>query len=125
MIKLFRMNTGSSGACDAEIEAAVFLNSDFAWAADPFEADVLLLTGPLTPTSKPAFLSVWNELAGTTPLLAIGRSAIDGHPYGRGGLAEIPSIIANAKLDGDPPTPEAIATAVRAAIGHRTQIQSS
>lgn len=125
MIKLFRINTGSSGACDAEIESAVFLNRDFAWAADPFEADLLLLTGPLTVASKPAFLAVWKGLSGVTPLLAVGRSAIDGHPYGRGGLAENPTIAATAKLDGDPPTPEAIATAIRAAVGRGTSKPTS
>lgn len=117
MIKLFRINTGSSGGCDAEIASAVFSNHDFAWAASPFEADALLLTGPLTSASKPAFLAIWNELAGTVPLLAVGRSAIDGHPYGRGGLAENPTISASAKLDGDPPTPDAIANAIREVVG--------
>ena len=113
MINLFRINTGSCGACDAEIESAVHLNPDFAFVSDPFEADCILLTGALTPLSKPAFLSIWQALAGATPLIAVGRCAIDGYPFGRGGLAENPDIVATAKVDGCPPLPEAIARAIR------------
>lgn len=113
MIKLYRMNTGSCGACDAEIESAVFLNRDFVWAGDPLEADVLLLTGPLLGQSKAAFLAVYRELEATVPLIAVGRCAIDGHPFGRGGLAENPDIVATRNVDGCPPEPGAIAAAVR------------
>ena len=48
------------------------------------------------------------------PLLAIGRCAIDGHPFGRGGIGELPEIGA-PKLDGCPPAPGAIAEAIRQA----------
>lgn len=119
MIRLFRMNTGSCGGCDVEIEAAVATNADLAWASDPAEADLLVLTGPLTTGSRPAFQAIWRELAGTKPLVAIGRCAIDGHPFGRGGLAEAPEITASIKLDGCPAAPEAIAAALRQAIRER------
>ncbi|MBC8163406.1 MAG: NADH:ubiquinone oxidoreductase [Roseiflexaceae bacterium] len=116
MIKLFRMNTGSCGACDAEIEAAVLLNRDLAWAGDPFEADVLLLTGPLLPQAKLAFLAIWHKLRESVPLVAVGRCAIDGYPFGQGGLAANPEIVAALKVDGCPPDPGAIAAAVHEAL---------
>ena len=116
MIKLFRMNTGSCGACDAETEAAVYLHKDLVWTASPFEADVLLLTGPLTATSKPGFQAVWSELADTRPLIAVGRCAIDGYPFGKGGLADNPEITVTRKVDGCPPEPGAVAAAIRASL---------
>ena len=112
MIKVYRINTGSCGGCDLEIAAVVAASADLAWADSPADADVLLLTGPLT-------IALWRSLGGQIPLLAIGRCAIDGHPFGRGGLAEAPEISARLKLDGCPPEPRAIAEAIRRAIEPR------
>lgn len=116
MLKLYRVNTGSCGGCDAEIDAAVAANADLSWASSPAAADALLLTGPLTHASRAAFMALWHELDGQAPLLAIGRCAIDGHPFGRGGLAEAPEVTARLKLDGCPPDPDAIAAAIRQAL---------
>jgi Ni,Fe-hydrogenase III small subunit len=120
MIKVYRINTGSCGGCDLEIAAVVAASADLAWADSPADADVLLLTGPLTIGSRAAFMALWRSLGGQIPLLAIGRCAIDGHPFGRGGLAEAPEISARLKLDGCPPEPRAIAEAIRRAIEPRT-----
>jgi Ni,Fe-hydrogenase III small subunit len=117
MIKVYRINTGSCGGCDVEIGAAVAASAELAWAEQPYDADLLLLTGPLTSGSRAAFLALWDELGGQVPLVAIGRCAIDGHPFGRGGLAEAPAITARLKLDGCPPDPQAIADALRRAAG--------
>ena len=112
MIRVYRVNTGSCGGCDVEIEAAIASSRDLAWANAPTSADALLLTGPLTASSRPAFMQLWSELAGRVPLLAIGRCAIDGHPFGRGGVAELPQIEAHL-LEGCPPAPAAIADAIK------------
>lgn len=117
MIKVYRVNTGSCGGCDVEIEAALATSAGLAWASDPFDADVLLLTGPLTRGSRPAFMALWRELDGRVPLLAVGRCAIDGHPFGRGGLAEAPEVAATLKLDGCPPDPGLIVAAIRQTFG--------
>jgi Ni,Fe-hydrogenase III small subunit len=112
MIKIYRINTGSCGGCDIEIEAVVAAGRDLAWADSPRSADALLLTGPLTPSSRPVFLALWNELGGRVPLLAVGRCAIDGHPFGRGGIAELPELEVRL-LEGCPPTPAAIVEAIK------------
>jgi len=112
MIKVYRINTGSCGGCDVEIEAAISGGRELDWADSPQSADALLLTGPLTPSSRPAFLALWSELGGRVPLLAVGRCAIDGHPFGRGGIAELPQVEARL-LEGCPPTPGAIAEAIK------------
>ena len=114
MIKVYRINTGSCGGCDVEIEAAVAEDADLAWADAPDSADVLLLTGPLLAVSRPAFQALWQELGGRVPLLAVGRCAIDGHPFGSGGVANLAGERA-LKLDGCPPLPGAIADAIRGA----------
>lgn len=116
--KVFRVNAGSCGACDVEIEAAVAAGG-LAWAASPADADALLLTGPITPGVRPAVDALLAEVGEQVPLIAIGRCAIDGHPYGQGGLAERPEIDVLLKLDGSPPSPSEIAKAVRAALAER------
>src|SRR5262245_9067956 len=112
MIRVFRINTGSCGGCDVEIEAAVAGRPELAWADSPERADALLLTGPLTASSRPAFLALWNELGRRIPLLAVGRCAIDGHPFGRGGVAELPQVGARL-VEGCPPAPHAIVEAIK------------
>jgi Ni,Fe-hydrogenase III small subunit len=112
MIRVYRINTGSCGGCDVEIEAAVGSSRELAWADSPYSADVLLLTGPLTAGSRPIFLALWSELGERVPLLAVGRCAIDGHPFGRGGIAELPQIEARL-LEGCPPAPAAIVEAIK------------
>ncbi len=62
MIKVYRINTGSCGACDLEIAAAVATSSDLAWADSPANADAVLLTGPLTVGSRAAFMAQWRAL---------------------------------------------------------------
>jgi Ni,Fe-hydrogenase III small subunit len=116
MIKVYRINTGSCGGCDMEIEATVVHSADLAWADTPADADVLLLTGPLTLGSRPGFMAIWNEYGARIPLLAVGRCAIDGSPFGRGGLATAPEIGARPTLDGCPPAPKAIAEAIRQVV---------
>ncbi|HEU5098920.1 MAG TPA: NADH:ubiquinone oxidoreductase [Roseiflexaceae bacterium] len=112
MIRVYRINTGSCGGCDVEIDAAVGGSRELSWADSPYSADALLLTGPLTVSSRPAFQALWNELGDRVPLLAIGRCAIDGHPFGRGGIAELPQIEARL-LEGCPPAPSAIVEAIK------------
>lgn len=116
-IRVYRLNTGSCGGCDSLIELAVRAGPELAWAESPYDADVLLLTGPITPVARPAVLALWRELAGRVPLIAVGRCAIDGQPFGRGGLAELPEIAARVSLDGCPPARDQLLLAVRNALG--------
>lgn len=115
MIHLYRINTGSCSGCDSEIEQAIRGDSGLDWASSPYAADALLLTGPITIGCRPAFLALLAAV-GPLPLLAIGRCAIDGHPFGRGGVQELPNVVVRLKLDGCPPLPEAIAEAIHTAL---------
>lgn len=120
MIRIYRINTGSCGGCDMEIGAAVFADAGLAWADSPLNADALLLTGPITVGTRDALLRLLRE-AGDVPVLAIGRCAIDGHPFGKGGVQGMPEITVQVQLDGCPPAPKEIAAAVREALVRNDQ----
>ncbi len=115
IIRIYRVNTGSCGGCDVEIAAAVERSAELAWADTPDSADLLLVTGPILGSGRAAFQSLCDALGGRVPLLAVGRCAIDGHPFGRGGLAELAGLRAHT-LDGCAPTPDAIADGARRAL---------
>lgn len=118
MIRIYRINTGSCGGCDEEIQAVIATSADMEWAHTPHDADLLVLTGPITQRSKPPLQRILREAA-HTPLIVIGRCAIDGHPFGKGGVREIGeieevgAIAVQHEVDGCPPDPEMIATAIR------------
>lgn len=93
--------------------AAIGDAADIAWAATPHEADVLLITGPLTHSAKAALVALMQESEDRAPILAVGRCAIDGHPFGRGGLAGAPGLTVRLTLDGCPPEYARIIDAIR------------
>lgn len=113
MIRVYRINTGSCGACDIEITTAVTTASDVEWAHSPQDADVLLLTGPITHASKAALLGVLHEVP-DIPVMAIGQCSVDGYPFGKGGVQELDDVVVQLgmRLDGCPPSPEDIVTLI-------------
>ncbi len=118
MIKLFRMNTGSCGACDQIIDLSIHADRMLVWAETLQDADVLMLTGPITSAIRPLFLEML-EQAGDKPLVAIGQCAINGRPYAQGGLAALSELETRARVsrvDGCPVTPEKVAEGVRLAL---------
>ncbi len=115
MLRLFRINTGSCGGCDIELDAAVRTSTDLQWVDRPSEAHLLVLTGPLTREGRQAFLALWRGMADRVPLAVVGRCAIDGYPFGLQGIAGLPEIPVTIKVDGCPPDPAAIAEALRSA----------
>ncbi len=117
VIRVYRFNTGSCGGCDLEITAAIAAAADIDWATTPCEADVLLLTGPLTPGTRTAFMALLQELGHRALICAIGRCAIDGYPFGRGGVAVVPNLKVDVALNGCPPTPAQIIEAIRTIAG--------
>lgn len=113
-IRVYRINTGSCRGCDREIGTVVADEADLVWADTPQDADVLLLTGPITHGSKAALLKLLQDVS-HTPVLAIGRCAMDGHPFGKGGVAEFEEMMVQLRmrLDGCPPLPEAMVETIR------------
>lgn len=87
MIRLYRINTGSCGGCDEEILAMVAMTSDMEWAHTLYDADTVLLTGPITRQCQP-LLRRFLLASPPSCTLVVGRCALDGHPFGKGGRQE-------------------------------------
>ncbi len=119
MIKLYRINTGSCGGCDSEIALAVATDAGLSWASSAATADALLLTGPITLGSQQALQRLLSEI-GTVPILAVGQCAIDGSPFGRGGVKELADLVVRLRVEGCPVTPQAVAQAIREAVQTRS-----
>ncbi|MBU6334312.1 MAG: NADH:ubiquinone oxidoreductase [Chloroflexi bacterium] len=116
MIRIFRVNSGSCGACDLEIIATVEATPELAWAVSPAEADALLLTGPITAAARATVLGLLREYGERIPVVAVGRCAIDGAPFGRGGVAAHPDLKIAVRIQGCPVAPKTIVAAVRTAL---------
>lgn len=112
-VRVFHLCAGDCGACAAEVWAAVEGSPVLAWAATPQEADVVAFTGSVPPTSRGAMLTTYTTfIKGRIPVVVIGRCAIDGFPFGKGGIAALPDIEARRKVDGYPPIVETVVDAL-------------
>ena len=122
MIAVFHIQGGSSGLEEHVLRDAIATSRTLTWAVTPAHADVFVLTGPVPIGLRPALLKLWREyIAERAPLVALGRASIDGYPFGRGGISEIPELQVSVKIDGDPPT----ATAVQAGLTQAFQVRPS
>ncbi len=106
MYLIFHINAGDCGACAAELWAAVENAADLAWANTPAGADVIALTGSVPPAARVALALL--EGARSTPLVVVGRCAVDGYPFGRGGYLAVPELKPVLIVGGWPPVPEEI-----------------
>jgi Ni,Fe-hydrogenase III small subunit len=112
-VRVFHLCAGDCGACAAEVWAAVEGSPDLDWAATPQSADVVALTGSIPAASRTALLSIYtSQIKGRLPLVVVGRCAIDGHPFGKGGIAALPEIEARRKVDGCPPLVDGVVEAL-------------
>jgi Ni,Fe-hydrogenase III small subunit len=113
MIRVFHINAGDCGACAAEIWAAVEGASQLTWATTPQEADVVALSGSIPPPARQATLTLIRSFVGRRlPIVVVGRCAIDGYPFGKGGVAGQMEIEARRKIDGCPPLVDLIVEAL-------------
>lgn len=115
MIRLFRLNTGSCGGCDREIELAVELSNHLSWANSLQDATAIILTGPITLGCRSELLKILQK-AQLPPLLVIGDCAHNGQPFSKGGIERMPDLPIHLKLEGCPPSAETILMAVREAL---------
>jgi len=112
-IRVFRANTGSCGGCDAEIVLAVAQAPDMEFVSTPVDADVWLITGILSQYTRSYIVQTITSMSERPAIVAVGQCAINGAPFGRGGLLDAPEIPVKAQLDGCPPTPAVILAAIR------------
>jgi Ni,Fe-hydrogenase III small subunit len=112
-MRVFHLCAGDCGACAAEVWSAVEGTTQLAWAATPQLADVVALTGSIPAATRSALLNTVTALIqGRLPIVVVGRCAIDGFPYGKGGIAGLPEIEARRKVDGCPPLTDNVVEAL-------------
>lgn len=120
---LFPLNSGSCNGCEQEIQALhaaryALEESGIAFARSPRHADILLLTGIMTPRSQAAARRVWDELAEPRALIAVGDCPINGSVF-RGAGHFTPAgetLPVDVELPGCPPSPALMLEAITAAI---------
>jgi membrane-bound hydrogenase subunit mbhJ len=120
---LFPLNSGSCNGCEQEIQALhaaryALEARGIIFARSPRHADILLLTGILTPRSRAAARLVWEQLAEPRALIAVGDCPINGSVFrGEDGFTPAGEMLPiDVELPGCPPSPTLILEAIAAAI---------
>ncbi len=120
---LFPLNSGSCNGCEQEIQALhaaryALEARGIAVARSPRHADILLLTGIMTPRSRAAVRRVWEQLAEPRAIVAVGDCPINGSVFrGAEGFAPAGETLPiDVELPGCPPSPSRILEAIAAAI---------
>src|SRR5688572_1040767 len=111
--RVLHLDTGGCGACAAEVWAAVETIAELDWAPGPAQADVVALTGSIAPAMRDALLAVYHTfIEGRVPVVVVGRCAVDGYPFGKGGIRTVPEIAVAARVEACPPLPRIIQEAL-------------
>ncbi len=120
---LFPLNSGSCNGCDQELQALhaaryVLEEGGITFASSPRHADILLLTGIMTPRSRAAAKRVWEQLTEPRAIVAVGDCPINGSVFGgQDGFTPAGELLPiDVELPGCPPTPTLILEAIAAAI---------
>ncbi len=121
-IWLFPLNSGSCNGCEQEIQALhaaryALEERGISFARSPRHADILLLTGILTPRSQAAARRVWDELAEPRALVAVGDCPINGSVFrGQDFMPAGETLPIDVELPGCPPSPTLLLEAITAAV---------
>lgn len=108
-VRVFHIGAGDCGACAAEVWAAVEGSDQLSWAATPQSADLVVLTGSVPAAVRNAVQTLYGTLVqDRLPLVVVGRCAIDGYPFGKAGVAALPELTVQRKVDGCPPLTELV-----------------
>jgi len=121
---IFHLNAGSCNGCDIEIAAAFTPRYDFErfgcmLVGSPRQADVLLVTGPVTRQMLPRLVRVYEQIPEPKAVVAVGTCASSGSPFLGSQMIEGPAdrvIPVDVYVVGCPPRPEAIAKGVITAV---------
>lgn len=121
-IWLFPLNSGSCNGCEQELQALhaaryMLEARGIAFARSPRHADILLLTGIMTPRSQTAARRVWEALAEPRALVAVGDCPINGSVFrGPDFTPAGETLPIDVELSGCPPSPTLIVEAIEAAV---------
>jgi NADH-quinone oxidoreductase B subunit len=122
---VLHFNSGSCNGCDIEILATLTPRFDverlgIQLQASPRQADVLLVTGPVTRQARERLLRIYEQMPEPKFVVAIGGCAISGGVFQgcynvMDGVDHV--IPVNAYIPGCPPRPEAIIDGVVKLLG--------
>lgn len=113
---VYRVNTGSCNACDMELIVTSlvpkfrFDDMGFTFTNSPKEAQIILITGPVTTRSVPFLQDTLNKLKNCV-VIAMGICPISGGIYRDSYSIEGPLdkfVDVDINIPGCPPTPQAI-----------------
>jgi len=117
------LNSGSCNGCEQEIQALnaaryALQEGGIAFASSPRHADILLLTGIMTPRCQDAARRVWEQLAEPRAIIAVGDCPINGSVFrGQDGFTSAGATLPiDVELPGCPPSPTLILEAIEATI---------
>jgi Ni,Fe-hydrogenase III small subunit len=122
--RVFRINTGSCNGCDVELATTALPRFDLerlgcSVCSTPADADIVLLTGPLTVRMKDAVLRAWAAVPEPRVTVALGVCPISGGIF-RDGYAVCAPIDQFIPIDvnvaGCPPRPQAIVQGIAEAV---------
>ncbi len=111
-VRVFHANSGSCGGCDNEIGLALYRQQRIEMILSPNDADVWLITGILNPFVRNYLTQALLSTTQRPYIIATGLCAVNGQPFGKGGLAEAPEIPVNLRLLGCPVRTEDIIGAI-------------
>jgi Ni,Fe-hydrogenase III small subunit len=122
---LYRINAGSCNGCDVELATTAIIprygveRLGCQYCASPEQADIVLITGPLTARVKDKVLSVYNEVPNPKVTVAVGVCPISGGVFRESYAMTSPLdqfIPVDVNVPGCPPRPQAIIEGIAQAI---------
>lgn len=114
---LFRINAGSCNGCDVELATTALIprhdveRLGCLYTGSPRQADIVLVTGPVTVQMRDYVVRVWNEIPEPKVTVAVGICPISGGVFRdsysiAGPLSKLVKVDVN--VPGCPPRPQAI-----------------
>ena len=123
-LAILHVNTGSCNGCELELRALDGVLYDLErfglrFVDSPRQADVLLVTGPLTRNLKAALDQAWDATPEPKWVVAVGDCAVDGGVF-KGSYAVLGgaggSVPVDLTIGGCPPSPARILAGLRALL---------
>lgn len=111
-VRVFHANSGSCGGCDNEIGLALYRQPRIEMVLTPTDADVWLITGIVNSFVRNYLTQALMSTSHRPYVIATGLCAVNGQPFGKGGLTEAPEIPVNLRLLGCPARSEDIIGAI-------------
>lgn len=112
-VAIRQIDSGSCNGCESELSLLIspdydFSRYGFSFTPSPKHADVLVVTGIVTPPMIPVIKEVWDQMTEPKRAIAMGQCAIDGWVFNEapnhiGQLAHI--IPVAMTIEGCPPSP--------------------